>query len=100
MRAFSFKFWNSWGEDIDTDFAKDINLGLVEREYGDLSLIKDVVSAEVTLNGYKTTYTYEELKDVDGFDSNAGFFKKNNDNTIEKIMNLEHQIMMNKLEEF
>ena len=59
------------------DYLKYINLGLRQRKQdADLSLTKDVVSAEVTVNGFKTTYNYEELGN--------GEFVAESDNTISK----------------
>lgn len=43
------------------EYLKHINLGLVEKEQGDLSLKKDVISAVVTVNGYTSTYDYAKL---------------------------------------
>ena len=45
----------------DTEYLQYINLGLRERDQADLSLIKDVIKAEVTVNGFNTTYEYGGL---------------------------------------
>lgn len=58
MKAQSFSLFFPDGE---TEYLKHINLGLVTREEADLSATKDVYKAEVTVNGYQTTYTYEQL---------------------------------------
>ena len=42
------------------DEIKNINLGLKEREMPDLSIIQDVETAQVRLNGYTHTYHYED----------------------------------------
>ena len=59
-------------------YKSKIIRSLRERKYGDLSLTKDVVSAEVTVNGFKTTYEYGKLGAEDGE------FKVANNNTISK----------------
>lgn len=43
------------------EYLKHINLGLVEREQTDLSLKKDVMKAELKVNGYTATYDYGAL---------------------------------------
>lgn len=43
------------------EYLKHINLGLVEREQSDLSLKKDVMKAELKVNGYTATYDYGAL---------------------------------------
>lgn len=45
----------------DVEYLKHINLGLIRRETADLETTKDVVKADVTVNGNKTTYKYEGL---------------------------------------
>lgn len=39
---------------------KNINLGLLERTQADLSIIKDLTNAKVSINGYEHTYYYEQ----------------------------------------
>lgn len=58
MKAKSFTLFFPDG---DTEYLKHINLGLVLREEADLSATKDVYKAEVTVNGYQTTYVYDQL---------------------------------------
>lgn len=45
----------------DDEYLKHINLGLVEREQGDLSLKKDVMTAKLSINGHDVTYSYGSL---------------------------------------
>ena len=73
--------WNLMTSKLeDTDYMKYLNLGIREREYGDLSLKKDVVEAEVTVNGFKTNYQYSKL--------GSGGFEVNDDNTLKKPYSL------------
>lgn len=43
-----------------------INLGIMEREMPDLSVMQDVQNAKVTLNGYEHIYQYSQRFDSDG----------------------------------
>ena len=62
MKATSFTFYfNSGADGDDVAYLQHINLGLVEREKPNLSLTKDVVKAEVTINNHKTVYNYNSL---------------------------------------
>lgn len=72
VEAQSFTFYYPDGE---VDYLQHINLGLKDREKANLSLTKDVVSAQVTVNGFDTTYTFEKL-------GNSGFTAKS-DNTMD-----------------
>ena len=66
MRAKSIDLFVKLGSTTGTDtiyadhieYLRHINLGLIEKEQGDLSLKKDVISAVVTINGYTSTYNY------------------------------------------
>ena len=71
MKAQSFTFFFNDG---DVEYLKHINLGIRERDSADLSLTKDVVSAEVTVNGYQTIYNYEKL--------GSGDYKSTSSNTL------------------
>jgi len=71
MKAKSFTLFFPDGE---TEYLKHINLGLVLREEADLSATKDVYKAEVTVNGYQTTYVYDQL--------GSGKYTVTNSNTV------------------
>ena len=43
---------------VGTTEIKNINLGLQERKQADLAIIKDIVNAKATINGYEHTYKY------------------------------------------
>lgn len=55
-RTFTFFFENG-----ETEYLKYMNLGIFERKQADLSLQKDVVNAEVSINGHRSIYQYEKL---------------------------------------
>lgn len=70
-----------YGTDVDKNIAsveylKHIDFGIFERDHVDLSLEKDVVKAEVTVNGYKAIYNFEKL--------GSGEYTKTSSNTISK----------------
>lgn len=58
IKARSFQLFHT--TDGETEYLKYINLGLCERAIADLSLTKDVVQADVSVNGFSATYTYNQ----------------------------------------
>lgn len=58
IKARSFQLFHT--TDGETEYLKYINLGLYERAIADLSLTKDVVQADVSVNGFSATYTYNQ----------------------------------------
>lgn len=72
------KTFEVYYDDGETEYLQSINLGLKERDKANISLTKDLVNAEVTVNGYKTIYTYEKL----GVEGETVYVKKD-DNTLD-----------------
>ncbi len=72
-RSFTFFYPEMQGDSVE--YLKHINLGLKVRPEADLSLEKDVVRAEVAVNGFKMTYDYNQL--------GKNGFTKASDNTLQ-----------------
>ena len=63
-----------------TEELTDLNLGVRERERPDLSVVKDVYSAKVTINGQEHTYLYEDR------------LKADNSGNLDSVYNMDPQV--------
>lgn len=68
---FSFDSSKDNNETPETEYLKDINLGLELREDVDISLSKDVYSVKTTVNGEQMEYFYNKNNSINGEMSSA-----------------------------
>lgn len=68
---FSFDSSKDNNETPETEYLKDINLGLELREDVDINLSKDVYSVKTTINGEQMEYFYNKNNSVNGEMSSA-----------------------------
>lgn len=71
--------FNLYFDDGETEYLQYINLGLRERERANLKLTKDVIDATVTVNGFKTTYTFDKF----GKDGEKFYVDSDSDNALD-----------------
>ncbi len=74
---FSFDSSKDNNETPETEYLKDINLGLELREDVDISLSKDVYSVKTTVNGEQMEYFYNKNNSINGEMSSAEGDKEN-----------------------